>query len=136
MMGKVIQLLRMLRTHTHSESGATLVEALVAVAILGTIGVTFLGGVALSSRAAFVADEQGTAESLARSQMEQVQSANYSSQYSPASLPSGKDYINYSINVTAQPLNNPDDGIQKITVTVKHSGETVIKLVSYKVDRR
>ena len=113
-------------------------EALVAVAVLGTIAVTFLSGVVTTSKAAFTADERTTAESLARIQMEWAKSANYTdstTQYSPAPIPGGKDYINYSANITAEPLHDPDEGIQKITVIVNRSGEQVITLESYKVDR-
>ena len=120
------------------ESGATLLETVVALAILGTIAVIFLSGLTTTSKAAFIFDEQATAESLARSQMEWAQNADYvydATQYSPTPIPSGKDYINYSATITAEPLHNPDDGIQKITVTVKRSGETVTKLQGYKVDR-
>jgi len=128
----------MLRINTYRESGMTLIETVVALAILGTIVVTFLSGLITTSKAAFIFDEQATAESLARSQMEWAQNADYvydAVQYSPTSIPSGKDYINYSATITAESLNNPDDGIQKITVTVKHFGEIVTKLQSYKVDR-
>ena len=117
------------------ESGVTLLETVVALAILGTIGVTFLGGLVTTSKAAFSVDERATAESLAQSQMEWAQSANYTdnaTQYSPAPIPSGKDYINYSANITAETL---DDDLQKITVTVKRSGEQVFTLEGYKVDR-
>jgi len=128
----------MLRVFTCRESGATLLETVVALAILGTIAVIFLSGLATTSKAAFIVDEQATAESLARSQMEWAQNADYvydATQYSPVPIPSAKDYINYSATITAEPLHNPDDGIQKIIVTVEHSGETVTKLQGYKVDR-
>lgn len=120
------------------ESGVTLLETIVALAILGTIAVTFLSGLATTSRAAFTADEQATAESLAQSQMEWVKNAGYSynaTVYSPAPVSSSKDYINYSVTIAAGSLNTPDDGIQKITVTVKRFSEGVIKLEGYKVDR-
>lgn len=129
---------KMLRVFTCRESGVTLLETVVALAILGTIAVTFLGGLVTTSRAAFTVDERATAESLAQNQMEWAQNANYTdnaTQYSPAPIPAGKDYINYSANITAQPLHDPDDGIQKITVTVNRSGEQVFMLESYKVDR-
>ena len=131
-------LLRILRIFTSRESGVTLIEAVVALAILGTIGVTFLSGLATTSKAAFIADEQATAESLAQSQMEWVKNAGYSynaTAYSSAPIPSSKDYINYSVTIAAESLHNPDGGIQKITVTVKRSDEGVIKLEGYKVDR-
>ena len=129
---------RMLNIFNGRESGVTFLETVVALAILGVIAVTFLNGLTTASKATFIADEQTTAESLAQSQMEWVKNADYSynaTAYSPAPIPVGKDYINYSVIITASPLHDPDDGIQKITVTVKHSDEGVIKLEGYKVDR-
>ena len=123
---------------TSSESGVTLIETVVALAILGTIAVTFLSGLATTSRAAFTADEQATAESLAQSQMEWAKNVNYSyevTEYSPAPIPSAKDYLNYTAVITAEPLHNPDDGVQKITVIVKRFDEAVDKLEGFKVDR-
>ena len=123
---------------TSSESGVTLIEAVVALAILGTIAITFLSGLATTSRAAFTADEQATAESLAQSQMEWAKNVNYSYEatgYSPAPIPSDKDYLNYTAVITAEPLHNPDDGVQKITVIVKRFDEAVDKLEGFKVDR-
>ncbi len=120
------------------ESGTTLIEAVVALAVLGTIGVTFLSGLTTTSKAAFISDEQATAESLAQSQMEWVKNASYSynaTGYTSAPIPTGKDYLNYSATIIAAPLRNPDDGIQRLTVTVKRSDETTTKLEGYKVDR-
>jgi type II secretory pathway pseudopilin PulG len=118
------------------ESGITLLETVVALAILGIIAVTFLGGLVTTSKAAFTVDERATAMSLAQSQMEQVLNASYNATgYSPAPIPTDKDYINYSANITAESLDTPDDGIQKITVTVNRSGEQVFTLESYKVNK-
>ncbi len=129
---------RMLRIFALSESGVTLIETLIALALLGIIAVTFLSGLATTSKAAFTTDERATAESLARSQMEWVKNVDYvysATEYSPAPVPGGKDYINYSAIIVAQPLHNPDDGIQKITITVERSDKVVITLDGYKVDR-
>jgi len=133
-----MRLLRILGKFTGRESGVTFIETVVALAILGVIAVAFLNGLTTTSKSAFIADEQTTAESLAQSQIEWVKNASYSynaTTYSPAPIPSGKDYLNYSALITAEPLRNPDDGIQKITVTVKRSNKGVITLEGYKVDR-
>jgi len=133
-----MRLLRILGKFTGRESGVTFIETVVALAILGVIAVAFLNGLTTTSKSAFIADEQTTAESLAQSQIEWVKNASYSynaTTYSPAPIPSGKDYLNYSALITAEPLRDPDDGIQKITVTVKRSDKGVIKLEGYKVDR-
>jgi len=117
-----------------AERGTTLVETLVAVALLGIIACAFFGSLNTAARATLIADERTTAESLARSQLEHIKTLDFvdgATQYD-APVPSGEDYINYSANITAEPL---DDHIQKITVTVKHNDKEVVTLESYKVDR-
>ncbi|MFC2044084.1 hypothetical protein ACFLT8_02645 [Chloroflexota bacterium] len=129
-----MRLFRILRAYTGRESGISLVETVVALAILGAIAVAFLDGLSTSSRVVFIADEGITAKSLAQSQMEWVKNASYNATgyYYPRPIPSSTDYINYSANINAEPL---DAGLQKITVTVKHSEEVMIRLEGYKVDR-
>ena len=60
-----------------AERGVTLVETLVALALMGIIAAAFLGGLATVSKATFIVDEQAMAENLARSQMESVKSESY-----------------------------------------------------------
>ena len=135
---RLFQTIRKLSISTDKESGMTLVETLVALAILGAVSVSFLNGMTSSSESTFIADEQTTAENLARNQMEKVKTADYiygATEYPPAPMPDGKDYINYSAVITAEPLNNPDDGIQKITVSIKHFDKTTFRLESYKGQR-
>jgi hypothetical protein len=117
------------------QRGIGLIDTLVALCIIGAISATFLSGLIISSKASFATDERTTAESLARSQMEWVQSIGYiegATQYSPAPIPGGGDYVNYSVQIIAQPLHNPDDGLQKITVVVRHSDKKIVELESYK----
>ena len=120
------------------QKGVSLVETVVALAILAAIGVTFLSGLATTSRAVALVDEQATAESIAWSQMETVKHTSYvpeASTYAASPIPADKDYLNYSVVITAQPLHNPDDGIQRIKVTVSRSGAGIVTVEGYKVDR-
>jgi len=129
---------RILRNGISRESGATLVETVVAMAVLATVVVTFLSGISATSKAAFLADVRATAMSLAQSQMEYAQNASYNGTttwYPTAPIPSGKDYIDYSATINTTPVHGSEDGIQKITVTINRSGATVIKLEDYKVNR-
>ncbi len=115
------------------QSGTTLLETVVALAVLGTIAVTFLTGVAISSKAVFSTDTRATAESLAQTQMEWVQNSSYNATgYPSTAIPDGKDYVNYSANITTQSL---DTNIQKITVTVLFSNQQIFTLEGYKVNR-
>ena len=120
------------------QSGTTLIDTVVALAILGAVAVTFLSGLATASRATITVDEQATAESIARSQMEWVKSVLYengASYYTAAALPGDPEYASYSVEITAAPVHEEDDGIQKIVVVVRHYGEEVARLEDYKVDR-
>ncbi len=112
----------------------TMIEALIALALLGLIAAAFVGSLGTAARATLIADEQTTAESLARSQLEHVKTLEYdegATQYTPE-IPSDEDYSFYSATIDAEPL---DDHIQKITVTVKHTNKEVVTLEGYKVDR-
>jgi prepilin-type N-terminal cleavage/methylation domain-containing protein len=60
-----------------SERGFGLIEALVAIALLGIIAAAFLGAIATASKAILIADERTTAESLAKSQLEYVKERDY-----------------------------------------------------------
>ena len=135
---RLLGTIKTFRTRIGSETGTTLIETLIALAILGAVAVTFLSGLATTSAATIIADKLSIARSLARGQIEWVKNADYvyeATQYSPAPIPDNEDYTNYSVVITAEPLNAPDDGIQKITITAKRAGEEVIKLEGYKVDR-
>ncbi len=134
----MLRVVRRISRFAGSESGVTFIETVVALALLAAIAVAFLSGLATTSKAAIIADEQNTAESLAQSQMEWAKKADYvygTTGYSLATIPGGKDYIGYSATITTEPLHNPDDGIQKIIVTVEHYDKEVLKLEGYKVDR-
>lgn len=121
-----------------SSRGFTLIEVLIALALVGIIAIAFLGGLTTASRAVLTADVRTTAESLARTQMEDVKNEAYD--YSdPRSYEQddveSTDHPGYFVSVAAEPLHDLDDGIQKITVIVSHDYEVVITLEGYKVER-
>ena len=116
--------------------GFTLAETVVALAILSMIAVTFITGLITTGKAAAITDERTTAESVARSQMEWAQNAEYvagATSYPSAPLPAGE--TGYSATINASPLHNPDDGIQKVTIQVARAGQQVFMLEGYKVNR-
>jgi prepilin-type N-terminal cleavage/methylation domain-containing protein len=119
----------------NNQSGMTLIETIVSIAILSAISVVFLGGLVVSSKGTLESDEQATAESVARCQMEWAQGSTYvdnATQYDPMNLDNFNDYVGYSANISAEPLHSPDDGIQKITITVLRNGDRVMSIEGYK----
>lgn len=119
------------------DSGFVFIETIVAIAILGLVAVFFLGSIGTATKTTMSSSEQTTAESLARSQIEYIKSCNY--QYSAAEYPVDPTLeIPYGWSITSiavEPLHCTDDGIQKVTITVKQGGETKLTAVTYKLDR-
>jgi type II secretory pathway pseudopilin PulG len=114
-----------------SERGVTLVESIVAIAILGggvlTLVLTMSGG-ALAVREN---DQQAIAQGLARTQMEYVKNYPYNpgaTTYPAVSVPDG-----YGIAVGVVPGGGAD--IQKITANVTRDGAVIMTTEDYKVNR-
>jgi len=140
-----------------SSRGFTLIEVVVALALMGIIAITVLSALSTASMALITADKRATAESLARSQMEFVKNQGYSDpDYSD---PDHEDYDvicdviggcpeGYTIEVVVEPIDPDtyepypynegegafanDDGIQKITVIVSRDDKAVITMEGYK----
>jgi prepilin-type N-terminal cleavage/methylation domain-containing protein len=115
------------------ERGVTLVESLVAIAILGgailTLVLTMSGG----ALAVQENDEQAVAQGLARTQLEYVKSCAYdagASTYPAVSAPEG-----YAVTVNVAAVPGGDGDIQKITANVLRGGEVIMTVEDYKVDR-
>jgi|WetSurMetagenome_2_1015567.scaffolds.fasta_scaffold585502_2 prepilin-type N-terminal cleavage/methylation domain-containing protein len=115
------------------EQGMTLVETLVAIAILGVSVAAFILALSAGSIAVRMQEEDAQAQGLARSQMETIKAAAYDStgaSYSTISAPAG-----YSLSLSTNSALYSNSNIQKISVTVLHNGASVYALEGYKVDR-
>jgi len=136
-----------------SSRGFTLIEVVIAIALIGIIAVAVLSALSTASISLIIADKRATAESLARSQMEYVKNQDYID-YSESGH---EDYDvicvvimvcpeDYTVEVVAEPIDpdtyqpynedagvfDYDDGIQKITVIVSYDSEVVITMEGYK----
>ena len=115
------------------ERGLSLVESLIAVAIVGTTAVVFVVALSTGSIAVRENNQEVVAQSLARTQLEYTKGYPYDP--IPASYPTVNATAGYaiSVNVTATP--DTDTDIQKITVTISREGEDILTVVDYKVNR-
>ena len=115
-----------------SEKGFSLIETIVALALLATIGLSFFSGLATTSTARVSADEKVSSKILAEILMESVkkQSYNISGNYS-YSIPD--EFSGYSANFTVENIRN--DYLQKLTFTIYHRNDDTFTLESYKSRR-
>ncbi len=124
------------------EKGFTVIEVLVSLAVFSIIVVIVFMSLGISAKSIMISDEQTTAESLARSQMEYVLEQPYNSANNPplysvlSDIPIG--YIVTPLATRLDPKNDGtsnDDGIQKIMVTVKRDNKILFSLTDYKVNK-
>jgi type II secretory pathway pseudopilin PulG len=108
--------------------GATLLEALVALAIVTIALTVFVSMLQFGVHSVAGLHEQTLATALARSQMEAVKAAAWPGPYPPVAAPSG-----YTVSVANAA--GPVAGVQLITVRVHHGGQTVLTLEGYKGQR-
>ena len=112
-----------------SEKGFSLIEVIISLALLGIIGVSFLGSLGTASTVTLSLDVRETAKALAETQIEYIKRLDFGTSYTPAPIP--VEYAGFTVSLNAAPLR--DSNIQKLTVTVHHQGNYVLKLEDYKV---
>lgn len=114
-----------------SQAGSSLIETVIALALLGIIAAAFLNALATSSSARVIADERSSGRIIAESQMENIKQQTYAFSYGPA--PISADYVGYTADINVDNMRNSH--IQKIIVTVRHNEKLITSLESYKVNR-
>jgi Tfp pilus assembly protein PilV len=125
-----------------SETGITIAEVLIALAIFSVVGVTFVSALGTNFKVLTIADQRTTAESLAKTQMEAINNAVYDSTppytYTKITgIPAGYDVTIAValINPETGAVSALDLGVQKVTVTVtcqQRTPSTVLVLETYK----
>lgn len=112
------------------ETGQSLVEELVAVAIVSLGLVILIAVLSTGSMGVRTTNDRVTAENLARSQLELIKEADYSPD--PTAYPTVTPVPGYTVTVEAELLGN---GLQKLTISVSGGKGALLQLEGYKVDR-
>jgi len=112
-----------------SEKGITLLETVLALALLAIIGLAFLSGLATTSTSRALAEERVNAKILAEAQMENIKKQGYTDNYTLLTL---DGFDGYSTNLTVE---DHYYNLQKITVSISHNADEVFTLESFKVKR-
>ena len=127
--------------------GYTLVEVLVAIALLSTIGVGFMAALGTASRVLLKADTRESARDLAQAQMEYIQNLEYKTTdptgvlvYYDQVPDLSTNYPGFDVEIQAVRIDKgygtaDDTGIQEITVLVKQGTITIFSLKGMKVNR-
>jgi len=111
--------------------GLALIDILIAMALFGVISIAFLSALSTASTVLIIADERATAESLARSQMEDIKNQPKQETYEE-SIPSAYEEAGYSATITTGDVPSRA-GLQKIIIIIDRHGEELITLVGYKL---
>jgi len=129
------------KTPMKSERGFTLIETLIAIAVLGLIAVAFFTGLATASKVLFITDQRQTAQALAQSQLEYVKGIpGLLPGYNPAPVPDEFTDAGYSVAIICDGITSRDENIQMVRIVVSHYGTPIIltgnsTLEGYKVRR-
>jgi prepilin-type N-terminal cleavage/methylation domain-containing protein len=135
-----------------SRKGSTLLEVLIAVAVLGLITASIFPVFIMLNKSEFKWTQQTVSESLIRTQVEYLKGCPYIYGNATAPAPPYATVVppdpSYEIEVVAQPIHidtstqehtylpsGEDEGIQEIQVIIYHVDKLVISSTSYKVDR-
>jgi type II secretory pathway pseudopilin PulG len=111
-----------------SEKGISLIETLVAIALLGIIIVGSLEGLGTSIKAFSSTNVRQKAITLAEYQMEYIKNQGYLTAYTPA--PISSEYTGYSVAINTTSVASRDLNIQEISITVSHQGNPIIMVPS------
>jgi len=118
--------------------GSILIEAVIALTIIGALGTAVVMGVGTAHTSGDLVETRSTAETLARNQMEYVFTLPYAvpngTYVSIADAPPGYTLIVEALEYTeGDPAIVNDSDIEKVIVTVNKDGQSVLVLETLRV---
>lgn len=124
------------RRRLRSQHGFTMVEALVALAVLGLVAAALLGGLASMSQVGQQAELRTMALSVARHQLERAKAIEFDPSPSAylSAIPATVTYAGRAYDAPVYATPGPA-GLQRLVVPVSFGGELILTLEEIKVDR-
>lgn len=133
----------------YSQEGFSLLETLVAVAILSFVGASVVTAVGTNARAVGILDEQVTAMNIATGFFESIRQLNYDDDENNEYAAAGDNVtvplqyivdvdVTYSDdgNIWVASDNRSTEKLQRITITVSRTGgKSVLSICTYRTDR-
>ena len=133
------------------QRGFSLLESLIAVAILAAIGVTLANALDTNSRAIQIADDQKTAVNLITVYFEAIKDIDYSEEYpldqpplNSIIIPPGYDVhirtdfcIDCSTDggvVWGEWNESADNALQRIKISISHGGKPILSMCTFRTD--
>ncbi len=130
------------------QGGFSLLEALIAVAIIGAIGVVYIRAVDSNNRVTAQLDEQTVAKNLVTATIEAIRATGYAADYDAiaAGIPTPNQY---EITVATDCTDDADPAVpppiygdctggetwQRIYVTASREGQAVLRICTYRTNR-
>jgi type II secretory pathway pseudopilin PulG len=108
-----------------NESGFTLVDSLVSIALLGILGAALFFGMGTAMKTTGKMNTNRLAANLGQLQMEWVKQQSFFPAYTTVAEASSPVYAGYSVTTGVEPVGARDCNIQKITVTVECNGQII-----------
>ncbi len=130
---------------SRGERGFSLIEALIAVAIVGVIGVVYIRAVDSNNRVTAQLDEQTVAKNLITATIEAIRAVGWANDYDAvaAAIPTPTQYeITVTTDCTDTPTNDLSyvncTGVEKwqrIYVTASREGDATLRICTYRTQR-
>ncbi|MDO8531134.1 MAG: type II secretion system protein [Dehalococcoidia bacterium] len=114
------------------QRGSSLLESVLAVALLGIVAVVLLAGLSSGSLATREAQSSVGAEQMALSQVEYMKGLPY--QAPPASYATVTPSPDYTLTASAVSAES-DNNVSLVTITVSLNGQPYVTLQTYKTNR-
>jgi len=134
----------------NSEKGFSLIEVLIALAVVAVVAVVLLTGMSTTFRTVMVSQGRVVAEGLAKSQLEHLRTQDYISaadydaqnpekRYALINIPADLVSAGYAIEINPpQTITIPSEGsfqLQSVTVVIKRNGEEMFTILNGKAGR-